>query len=193
MKGVPRRIMTGKKYAAKDRKSHMTCLALCAVLTSLSMVLSMIRIIHMPFGGSITLFSMLACCLTGYFCGLKWGMISGVALGLLNMAFGGVLYYPLQILLDYILGFGVLGISGLLRSRRRGLQWGYLLAVTARFVCSFLSGVLFFGSFAPEGMSPVIYSFMYNILYIGGEALMTLLLLSVPSVQSALLRLKQEV
>ena len=169
---------------------HMYSLTLCAVLTSLSMVLSLIRIIHMPFGGSITLFSMLACCLTGYYCGMRWGLISGIALGLLNIAFGGQLYYPLQIVLDYILGFGVLGLASCFRNRKWGLPAGYLLAIGARFVCSFLSGVLFFGSFAPEGMSPVLYSFLYNILYIGGEGLLTLAVLWIPAVRSTLERLK---
>ena len=172
------------------RQSNMYCLTLCAVLTGLSMVLSMIRIIHMPFGGSITLFSMLACCLTGYYCGMRWGVISGVSLGLLNIAFGGQLYYPLQIVLDYILGFGVLGLAGCLRRMKWGLHGGYLLAITLRFLCSFLSGVLFFGSFAPEGMSPVVYSFAYNIFYIGGEGLLTLAVLSIPAVRSTLERLK---
>ena len=171
-------------------RNHMRSLTLCAVLTSLSMVLSMIKIIHMPFGGSITLFSMLACTLTGYCCGLKWGMMSGTALGLLNMAFGGVFLHPVQILLDYILGFGVLGLSGIVRSRKNGLFTGFILAAAARFICSFLSGVVFFGSYAPEGMSPALYSFFYNIFYIGGEAVLTLLVLGIPSVRSAVERLK---
>ncbi len=165
-------------------------LTLCAILTGLSMVLSLIKIIHMPFGGAITLFSMLACSLTGYYCGLRWGLTSGVALGLLNMAFGGVFYHPVQILLDYILGFGVLGLSGLFRDGKQGLFTGFLIAAAARFLCSFLSGVIFFGSYAPEGMSPVLYSFAYNIFYIGGEAVLTLAVLAVPSVRRALERLK---
>ena len=165
-------------------------LTLCAILTGLSMVLSLIKIIHMPFGGSITLFSMLACSLTGYYCGLRWGLTSGVALGLLNMAFGGVFYHPVQILLDYILGFGVLGLSGLFRDGKGGLFIGFGMAAAARFLCSFLSGVIFFGSYAPDGMSPVLYSFAYNIFYIGGEAALTLAVLAVPSVRRAVESLK---
>ena len=176
--------MTGK------RQSNMYCLTLCAVLTALSMVLSLIKIFHMPFGGSITLFSMLACTLTGYYCGVKWGLISGTALGLLNLVFGGELYYPMQIVLDYILGFGVLGLAGLFRRWKGGLQIGYLAAIVLRFCCSFISGVLFFGSFAPERMSPVVYSCAYNMFYIGGEGLLTLAVLSIPAVRSALERLK---
>lgn len=174
----------------RNRQNHMRALTLCAVLTSLSMVLSMIKIIHMPFGGSITLFSMLACTLTGYCCGLRWGILSGTALGFLNMAFGGVFLHPVQILLDYILGFGVLGLSGCLQSKKGGLFTGYILAAAARFVCSFLSGVVFFGCYAPEGMNPALYSFLYNIFYIGGEAVLTLIVLGIPSVRTAAERLK---
>jgi thiamine transporter len=50
--------------------------------------------------------------------------------------------------------------------------------------------VIFFGSYAPEGMSPVLYSFAYNIFYIGGEAVLTLAVLAVPSVRRAVESLK---
>ncbi len=57
-------------------------------------VLGMVKIIPMPYGGSITLFSMLAATLTGYFCGPKWGLTSGVALGLLNLIIDPVILFP---------------------------------------------------------------------------------------------------
>ncbi len=154
------------------------------------MVLSLVKIIHMPFGGSITLFSMLAAVLTGYCCGPKWGIISGVALGFLNIVFGGELYYPAQVLLDYVLGFGVLGLSGFFRKLKNGLYVGYIVSIGARFFCSFLSGVLFFGSYAPEGLSPVVYSFLYNIFYIGGEGVLTAAVLCIPSFRKVIERLK---
>lgn len=172
-----------------NNTNKMQCMTLCAVLTGLSMVLSMIKIIPMPFGGSITLFSMLACTLTGYFCGVKWGIASGVSLGILNLAFGGIFYHPVQVLLDYVLGFGVLGLAGITRNQRRGLQRGYGLACVLRFLCSTLSGIIFFASYAPEGMGPILYSVCYNLFYIGGEGLLTLAVLSVPSVRKAIERL----
>ena len=158
------------------------CLVLCAVLMALSFVLGMIKIIPMPYGGSITMFSMLAATLAGYFCGPKWGLASGVALGLLNLIIDPVILFPMQVVLDYILAFGCLGLSGLFSNKKHGLYVG----------CSFLSGFLFFGEFAPEGMNPVWYSFLYNIFYIGGEGVLTLIVLALPPVKNTIYRLKAE-
>ena len=84
------------------------CLVLCAVLMALSFVLGMIKIIPMPYGGSITMFSMLAATLAGYFCGPKWGLASGVALGLLNLIIDPVSlcrWFSITYLLLAALGF----------------------------------------------------------------------------------------
>ena len=171
---------------------NIYCMALCAVLIALSISLNQIKIIPMPYGGSLTLFSMLAATLTGYFCGPKWGISSGIALGILNIIFDGYFLHPVQILLDYFLAFGCLGFSGFFRNMKGGLYTGYSVAITCRFICSFLSGFVFFASYAPEGMNPVWYSFIYNILYIWGEGILTLVVLSLPPVKSALARLKSQ-
>ena len=67
-----------------------------------------------------------------------------------------------------------------------------LCAILIAFICSFLSGFLFFGEYAPEGMNPVWYSFLYNIFYIGGEGVLTLLVLALPPVKNTIFRLKKE-
>ena len=97
----------------KIKRNNLYCLVLCAVLIAMSMVLSNIKIIDMPYGGSITLFSMLFATLTGYFCGPRWGLLSGVVLGILNLVIDPYILFPVQVLLDYILAFGALGLSGL--------------------------------------------------------------------------------
>ena len=171
-------------------KRPVYSLVLCAILIALSFVLSLVKIIPMPYGGSITLFSMLAASLAGYFCGPKWGITSGVALGLLNLIIDPVLLFPVQIVLDYILAFGCLGLSGFFANKKYGLFTGYAVAIAGRFVCSFLSGFIFFGEYAPDGMNPVVYSFLYNILYIGGEGVVTLIVLAVPPVKNMLYKLK---
>ncbi len=167
-------------------------LVLCALLIALSFVLGMIKIIPMPYGGSITLFSMLCATLAGYFCGPKWGLTSGAALGLLNLIIDPVILFPAQVILDYILAFGCLGLSGFFSKTRKGLYIGYVVAIFGRFCCSFLSGFLYFGQYAPEGMNPVWYSFLYNIFYIGGEGVLTLVVLALPPVKNAIYRLKDE-
>ncbi len=168
------------------RSKNVYCLTLCAVLIALSFVLSLIKFLDLPYGGSITLFSMLVASLAGYFCGPKWGIIAGVALGLLNLITDPQVYFPVQVLLDYILAFGCLGLSGFFRNMKGGLYIGYIVAIMGRFLCSFLSGFIFFGEYAPEGMNPVLYSFVYNIIYIGVEGLLSLVVLALPPVRSAL-------
>ena len=176
----------------KIKRNNLYCLVLCAVLIAMSIVLSNVKIIDMPYGGSITLFSMLFATLTGYFCGPKWRLLSGVVLGLLNLVIDPYILFPVQVLLDYILAFGALGLSGLFSEKKYGLYIGYVVAILGRFLCSFLSGFIFFGEYAPEGMNPVWYSFVYNILYIGGEGVLTLIVLALPPVKSALVRLKAQ-
>ena len=178
--------------STQNSKRNLYSLVLCAILIALSFVLGMVKIIPMPYGGSITLFSMLAATLTGYFCGPKWGLTSGVALGLLNLIIDPVILFPLQVLLDYVLAFGCLGLSGFFSNKKNGLYIGYIVAIIGRFICSFLPGFLFFGEYAPEGMNPVWYSFLYNIFYIGGEGVLTLLVLALPPVKNTIFRLKKE-
>lgn len=180
-----------KIQSKKAANKSVRCLALCALLIALSFVLGMIKIIPMPYGGSITLFSMLAATLSGYFCGPKWGIASGVSLGLLNLIIDPVLLFPMQVLLDYILAFGCLGLSGFFAEQKYGLYTGYMLSIVGRFLCSFLSGFIFFAEYAGE-MNPMVYSFLYNIFYIGGEGMLTLIVLTLPPVKNTIYRLKKE-
>ena len=174
------------------RNKNVKYLVLCAILIALSIGLNQIKLLHLPFGGSITLLSMLAATLAGYFCGPKWGLISGLALGLLNLAFGGYVVHPIQLILDYILAFTALGLSGFFSETKNGLYIGYAVSVVTRFFCSFLSGFIFFGEYAPEGMNPALYSFAYNGISIGAEGVITLIILAIPVVHDTIYRLKKQ-
>ena len=174
-----------KKMSAKQ-------LTFCAVAMALALVTSFIKVASLPMGGSITLFSMFFMCFIGYLYGPKIGIMTGVAYGILQLIIEPYIYAPLQVLLDYPLAFGALGLSGLFSEKKYGLYIGYVVAILGRFLCSFLSGFIFFGEYAPEGMNPVWYSFVYNILYIGGEGVLTLIVLALPPVKSALVRLKAQ-
>ena len=54
----------------------------------------------------------------------------------------------------------------------------------------FLSGLIFFGQFAPEGMHPAVYSASYNGIYIFTEAILTIIIISIPAVSKALTNVK---
>ena len=175
-----------------NRNKTTKYLVLCAVLIALSIGLNQIKLLHLPYGGSITLLSMLAATMAGYFCGPRWGLSAGLALGLLNLAIGGYVVHPVQLLLDYILAFTALGLSGFFTNKASGLYIGYIVSVVGRFICSFLSGFIFFGEYAPEGMSPALYSFVYNGVSIGAEGVITLIILAIPVVHDNIYRLKDQ-
>ena len=153
---------------------------------ALALVTSYIKLWEMPMGGSVTLLSMLFICLIGYWYGLKYGLIAGIAFGLLQFVIDPYMISVPQVILDYPLAFGALGLSGLFCDKRFGLQIGYVIGVIGRFVCSTLSGVIFFADYAPEGMNPWVYSIAYQGSYLGVELLLTLIVISIPPVVKAL-------
>ncbi len=176
-----------KKSAVMDTKT----LVFCSMAIALSTVTSFIKLASLPFGGSITLFSMLFVSLIGYFYGLKTGLITGVAYGVLQFITGPYIYAPLQVLLDYPLAFGALGLSGLFSDRKHGLQLGYTVAVLGRYICHVISGYVFFAEYAPEGMNPFIYTVVYNSTYIVPEFIATLIVISIPAVSGAIERVRR--
>ena len=159
---------------------------------ALALVTSYIKLWEMPMGGSVTLLSMLFVCLIGYWFGLKYGLITGIAFGLLQFIIDPYMLSIPQVILDYPLAFGALGLSGLFCNKKFGLQIGYIIGVVGRFVCSTLSGVIFFADYAPEGMNPWVYSIAYQGSYLGAEMVLTLIVISIPPVANALSLVKSK-
>lgn len=179
------------KPAAKSRFLTIKQLAFCAMAIALGSVLSEIKLFHFPTGGSITLLSMLVICLPGYFFGVGAGLLTAVAYGVLQLLLGPYVLYPMQLVVDYLLAFGALGLSGLFAGSKHGLIKGYLVGVFGRYVFAVLSGWLFFGSYAWEGWDPLPYSLVYNAIYIFSEALLTVAILCIPPVSSGIGRIKK--
>ena len=178
--------------ANKDKKVSAKQLAFAAVALALATVCSNIRLFRLPMGGAVTLFSMLIVTLIGYWYGSAVGLMAAVAYGLLQMIFDTYVVSLPQVLLDYPLAFGALGLSGFFSDKKNGLIIGYLVAITGRFLFSVLSGVVFFGMYAPEGMSPLAYSAAYNGSIIYGEGILTIIILMIPAVKSALATVKDQ-
>ena len=97
----------GKKQKKSMGARH---LAYCAVSVALAMVTSMIKLYSFPFGGSVTLFSMLFICLPGYFFGVGTGILTAAAYGILQLIIEPYIYFPAQVIVDYVLAFGALGL-----------------------------------------------------------------------------------
>ena len=168
-----------KKMSAKQ-------LTFCAVAMALALVTSFIKVASLPMGGSITLFSMFFMCFIGYLYGPKIGIMTGVAYGILQLIIEPYIYAPLQVLLDYPLAFGALGLSGFFSKKKFGLTTGVIVGILGRYICHVISGYVFFASYAPEGMNPMIYTLGYNATYIVPELIATVIVVSLPPVMKAL-------
>ncbi|NLP34483.1 MAG: energy-coupled thiamine transporter ThiT [Clostridiales bacterium] len=174
---------TSKKMQAKQ-------LAFSALAMTLAVVTSLYTVVEFPFGGSITLFRMFFICLIGFLYGTRAGIITGVAYGLLDFILGPYVIHPVQLLLDYPVAFGFLGLAGLFNKSKHGMIKGYLLGVFGRYLCHVVTGVIFFSEYAGE-QNPFIYSVIYNASYIVPEAITTVLILLIPAVRSGLSEVKK--
>ena len=109
-------------FHAKERKRNsVKILVFSAVAIALGTALSMVSIVKMPQGGSLTLFSMFIVSMIGYFFGPVQGILCGIAYGMLQLAIGPYVVHPAQLLLDYPIAFGMLGLSGFFHKRSDGL------------------------------------------------------------------------
>ena len=136
-----------------------------ALAIALAFVLGLIKLFEMPFGGSVSL-EVVPLILLALRQGPAVGITAGAAYGVLNLLAGAYVVHPVQFVLDYPLAFAAVGLAGLFPPTVRGAVVGTVVAVLARFVCHFLSGVVFFAANAYEGWSPAAYSAAYNAFYL---------------------------
>ncbi len=147
------------------------------VLIGLASVLSIIKVFALPFGGSVTLFSMVPILVLGYMYGVRWGLLCGAVYGVLQMvlgatmsqAFAGLTGYMVAVmaLLDYIVAYVAVGMSGVFKNKLKNhsvsIALGSIIAILLRLVCHFLSGWILWGSYASsyfEEMNNSFGSFM---------------------------------
>ena len=166
------------------KTSKIRILTECAILIALSTVLSMIKVMTMPLGGSITLLSMLPVCYVSIRHGLKWGLFSSFIYACIQLFLdlGAAMSWGLtagrwagMIAFDYIIAFTVLGLAGVFAKKGfAGIMTGTTLAVFLRFVCHVISGAFVFDIWMPEGWaSPIVYSLAYNGAFMLPELIIT--------------------
>ena len=157
-----------------------------AIMLAFAVVLSMVKIVDLPYGGSITAFSMLPVLLIAYRYGTRWGMFTALAYSLLQLLLGlKNLTYATSataavaiILLDYVLAFLALGLGGVFRGRLRtqgaALTAGTLLACALRYICHVLSGCTVWAGLSIPDAQALVYSLAYNATYMAPETLITI-------------------
>lgn len=183
-------VFAAKSGGKKEKKMATKQLVFCAMAIALATVTSMLKIFSFPFGGSVTLFSMLFICLIGYVYGPAAGILTGVAYGILQFLIEPYVLTPVQVLVDYPLAFGALGLAGFFCNEKYGLIKGYILGIVGRYVFAVISGWIFFGEYAWEGWGALPYSMAYNACYIFAEGAVTVIILLIPAVSKALKEVK---
>ena len=190
---------SGKDAAPQPEKKKIFSpkqLVFCAMALALGFAASYLKILPMPWGGSVTLCSMLFVTLIGYWYGPKIGLCAGFAYGLLQFVQDGGTYIlsPLQACLDYIVAFAALGCSGFFAKRKNGLVTGYIVAIIARGLFHTIGGYLYWMDYMPENFPAslaMIYPIAYNYSYILAEGVITLIILSLPPVKKAMAAVKK--
>lgn len=166
------------------RKQKNRRISECALMVALSTVLSVIPVINLPFGGTVTLFSQVPVILVSYRYGPLWGIRSGLVFSVIQMMLGfenfsyvsGIAAYLVLVLTDYIIAFSVLGTGGMFRriieNQTVALVCGSAVVSFIRYFCHFVSGVTIWQAYA--GDMPVWkYSLIYNGSYMLPELLIT--------------------
>lgn len=148
-----------------------------SILGALSFILDKLTIFVMPQGGSITL-SMLPIIVMAFRWGLGGGLLTGFLSGLLQLITGGTIFHWAQALLDYTLAYTLVGmaavttfwlVSGIAKEKKgrmiAAIVTGTVIGGLLRFAIHVYGGIVFFGSYAPEGQPVWLYSIVYNASY----------------------------
>ena len=171
----------------KSKISPTQRLTESGIMLALSVVLNEFPVYQLPMGGGVTLFSQLPIVLISYRHGVKWGLFTGLAMGLIEMLFGlnnfsyvhGIVAYLVVALADYLIAFGALGLGGIFRGKVKNqaiaLAAGGAFVSVLRFVCHFISGVTVWADYADGAKAVWIYSLTYNGSYMLAELILTVI------------------
>ena len=161
-----------------------------ALFVAIATVLSILKI-DLPFGGGVTIVSMLPLVLISHRWGWKWGVLTAFAysliqllLGLDNVGYATTFATVLGVIfLDYVIAYTVIGFSGAMEKpfgkSLKAVMIGIAVVFAGRFLCHYITGVWIWGGWMPENFmnmtmtSPWMYSLLYNGWYMLAELVVT--------------------
>ena len=155
----------------------------CSIMVALSTVLSLIKIIDMPYGGSVTIASMLPIVIAVYRHGAAWGVGTALVnsaiqllLGLNTLSYFTTWQSVLAIImLDYIVAFSVFALAGIFRKIEKrqnyALLYGVLLCSVLRYACHVISGCTVWAGLSIPTEAALLYSLSYNATYMLPETI----------------------
>lgn len=132
-------------FKLKKIKLNPRTITQIGIALALSTILNIFRIYRFPQGGSVTLGSMVPILLLTFAYGKEIGFLTGFLYGLISLITDPFILHPIQMLFDYPLPYLAIGLAGYFRNNR---TLSISFAFFVKFLCHFISGVVFFGSFA---------------------------------------------
>ncbi len=163
--------------------SRIQKLTECSILIAVAVILNFIKFnAFWALGGSITAVSMLPVLLIGYRHGVKWGILGGMVYTTLQIIFdiGQISSWGLTttvfigtIVLDYLLAYGSLSLSGIFSKKTHGLCLASIVCLTLRYVFHVISGLVLFAEYDQVGFTPLTWSLAYNASYMLPEIIFT--------------------
>ena len=184
--------LAGRRSAEKKMSAKQ--LVFCGVAIALAYITSYIKIFNMPWGGSVTLCSMLFIVLVANWYGVGTGLFVGLAYGILQFIQEPYVLSFFQVCCDYIFAFAALGLAGVFAKSKHGLLKGYILAVVARGAFHALGGYLYWMDYMPDNFPKsltAVYPILYNYSYLLVEGVITVIVISIPAVAKGLARVKK--
>ncbi len=184
--------MRSRKSSEKAApKLSVSTITFAGVSIALAFVLSCVKIVQMPWGGSVTLLSMFFIVFIGYLYGPGVGLAAGLIYGILELIQDGGSYMLtfFQVCCDYILAFTALGVSGFFKGKKNGLVIGYIAAVIARGIFHVIGGYIYWMDYMPDNFPAslrVVYPICYNFAFLIPEAILTVIVISLPPVKKAI-------
>lgn len=168
--------------STKQKNQRVVTLCECAIMVALATVLSMIKFLDLPYGGSVTAFSIVPLVVISYRHGIKWGLITGFAFSLIQLLLGSsTLSYATSIvaavaiiMLDYILAYSFVGISGIFRNLIKNpvvaAVTGTIMVCVIRYIFHVISGCTVWAGVSIDS-DGLIYSLSYNATYMLPETI----------------------
>ena len=185
-------IFAGKK--SEQKKMTTRQMVFCAAALALAFVTSYIKLFEMPWGGSVTLCSMLFVVLIANWYGVQTGVLCGLAYGILQFLQEPYVLSFFQVCCDYVFAFAALGVAGFFAKKDHGLLKGYIAAVIARGAFHALGGYLYWMDYMPDNFPKslsAIYPIAYNYSFLLVEAIITIVVISIPAVAKGLKQVKK--
>ena len=179
---------------SEKKKMGTRQLVFCAMAIALAYVTSYLKLFSLPWGGSVTLCSMLFIVLIGNWYGVQTGIFAGLAYGIMQFLQEPYVLSFFQVCCDYILAFAALGVAGFFAKSSHGLLKGYIAAVIARGAFHALGGYLYWMDYMPENFPQslkAVYPIVYNYSFLLAEAVITVIIISIPAVVKGLGQVKK--